>query len=286
VTASGLTSVCSRRAWVSSVLQGGGRFASAAHRPPPLTLAADTRVLDSTDRGQRMAEGATADYYASALSGDRLRRCYAVAPPRVQRYLDAEIDFVVSELQRGDTVLELGCGYGRVCQRLTGVAGRVVGIDTSTESLSLAHSLAGTESKCEFLRMDASDLAFGDGEFDAVVCVQNGICAFGVDRSVLLREAVRVTRPGGRALFSTYAPGFWSHRLEWFEAQAQAGLIGELDTELTHAGTIVCKDGLRLGAMGREDLLALGDVIGLSPEIIEVDGSSLFAVWAVSVLSN
>jgi SAM-dependent methyltransferase len=233
-----------------------------------------------------MAEGPTADYYGAMLSGDRLRQCYEVAPPRVQQYLDAEIGFVLSMLEPGDAVLEVGCGYGRVCLRLADLAKRIVGVDTSSESLSLARALAGAGSKCEFLKMDASALAFVDGEFDAVVCVQNGICAFGVDRAGLVREALRVTHPGGRALFSTYASGFWRHRLEWFEAQAHAGLIGELDGELTGAGTIVCKDGLRLGALGPEDFHELGEVVGVSPEITEVDGSSLFAVWEVPVPSN
>ena len=228
-----------------------------------------------------MAGGRGADYYAAKLSGERLRRCYAVAPPRVQQYLDAEIDFVLSHVAPGESVVELGCGYGRVTLRLADVAGRVVGIDTSSESLELARALAGPDSSCEFLQMDASGLSFGDSEFDVVVCVQNGICAFGVDREPLVREALRVVRPGGLALFSTYSPRFWSHRLEWFEAQARAGLIGELDKEATGGGTIVCRDGLRLGALGREELRRLGVEAGLSPEIVEVDGSSLFAVWRV-----
>ena len=30
-------------------------------------------------------------YYENYLSADRLRLCYEIAPPRVQRYLEAEI---------------------------------------------------------------------------------------------------------------------------------------------------------------------------------------------------
>ncbi len=31
------------------------------------------------------------DYYVEALSAERLRKCYEVAPPRVLRYLEAEL---------------------------------------------------------------------------------------------------------------------------------------------------------------------------------------------------
>jgi hypothetical protein len=68
------------------------------------------------------------DYYSRALAGERLRRCYDIAPPRVQRCLLEEIRFVCQRLQASDFVLELGCGYGRVLWQLAEVAGLVTGI--------------------------------------------------------------------------------------------------------------------------------------------------------------
>ena len=165
----------------------------------------------------------------------------------MKRYLEAEIDFVLSRLERNNTVLELGCGYGRVTFRLAEVAKRVVGIDTATESLALARQIAGSRSPCEFQEMD-----------------------------VLLRQALRVTRPGGRILFSSYAKRFWADRLEWFEAQAAAGLVGAIDHERTEIGTIVCKDGFHSGMLSPEDFLSLGKRLGVEAEVTEVDGSSVF----------
>lgn len=215
-------------------------------------------------------------YYVGKLSGDHLRRCYEIAPPRVKQYLEAEIQFVLRHLENSDSVLELGCGYGRVAFRLAEVANRVVGIDSATGSLVLAHRLSGADSKCEFLEMDAVDLAFEESEFDKVVCVQNGICAFGVDQELLLRQALRVTRPGGCILFSTYSEKFWSERLQWFEAQAAADLVGAIDYASTGDGEIVCKDGFRSGQVSQEDFRLLGTALGLDPIVTEVDGSCVF----------
>lgn len=215
-------------------------------------------------------------YYARLLSGRRLRQCYEIAAPRVKQYLEAEMGFVLGRLEPGDDVLELGCGYGRVGFRLAEVARRVVGVDTSPESIALAREAAGPGSRCEFLLMDAVALAFAESTFDKVVCIQNGICAFGVEKDSLLREALRVTRPGGRILFSTYSPLFWDHRLEWFEAQAAVGLVGAIDHERTGSGTIVCRDGFRVGTMSPEAFRSLTRRLGLEAEISEVDESSIF----------
>jgi 2-polyprenyl-6-hydroxyphenyl methylase/3-demethylubiquinone-9 3-methyltransferase len=220
----------------------------------------------------------SSNYYAKRLAGERLRLVYDIAPPRVRRYLEAEIDFVLARMNRGDAVLELGCGYGRVLARLAEKAGRAIGIDTAGESLALGRRLAPPGSDCEFLAMDALETGFRDGEFDLTACVQNGIAAFGVDRERLLGEALRVTRPGGLALFSTYDERFWPERLAWFEAQSRAGLLGPIDHDRTGGGVIVCADGFRAGMLKPEELRALCARVGVEPEIIEVDGSSVFCV--------
>jgi len=215
------------------------------------------------------------EYYSEHLSADRLARCYAIAPARVQRYLEAEIEHVLKRIGLEDCVLELGCGYGRVLRRLAERAREVWGIDTSESSLELAQRFLPEVPTDHLALMDASCMTFSDGRFDVVVCVQNGLSAFGVDRVPVMREAIRVTRPGGVALFSSYAPAFWKHRLAWFQAQAEEGLIGAIDEEATGDGVIVCEDGFRAETIDRAEFLELAEACGFDAVIEEVDGSSL-----------
>jgi len=215
-------------------------------------------------------------YYREKLAGEALERCYQVGSARVQRYLRAEMDFVVAHVHPGDVVLDLGCGYGRTLADLAGAARLVVGIDTSPESLALAAARLRSLPNLLLACMDAARLAFVDATFDVVVCVQNGIAAFGVDRRALVHEAWRVLRPGGLAIFSSYSDKFWDDRLAWFEAQAAAGLIGSIDRRRSGGGVIVCSDGLVLGAVRPEEFAPL--VAGLDAEVasVEVDGSCWF----------
>ena len=221
------------------------------------------------------------DYYVDKLAADRLRRCYEVATPRVRRYMDAELRHVLGKVRPGDVVLELGCGYGRVLGPLAARAGRVVGIDTSFASLRLASKKLGGVSNCRLVLADAVRLGLRDGCFDVVVCIQNGISAFHVDQRALIEESVRVTKTGGKVLFSSYAERFWDARLDWFRLQAEHGLIGEINEQATRDGRIVCKDGFTATTVGSEAFDALTSALDVITHIEEVDGSSLFCEMVV-----
>ncbi len=217
-------------------------------------------------------------YYEHHLAGARLLRCYRIARPRIQRYLDAEIRFASERLRGAGRVLELGCGYGRVMKPLSLVVREVAGCDIAQESLSLARSYLEPRRNVALVRANAVRLPFATGAFDATVCVQNGISAFGVDPRDLVAEAVRVTRTGGRILFSTYSARIWPERLEWFREQAREGLVGAIDEARTRDGTIVCTDGFRATTLGSKELARLFDGLVAETEVREVDGSSVFCV--------
>jgi 2-polyprenyl-6-hydroxyphenyl methylase/3-demethylubiquinone-9 3-methyltransferase len=215
-------------------------------------------------------------YYSEKLAAERLELCYELAPPRVQRYLSAEIEHVVSRLPEGGIVLELGCGYGRVLERLATVSPRVIGIDTSVDSLRLARKRLVGVTNVVVAGMNASTPGFGADTFDFVCCIQNGISSFHVDQRDLLETAIAITRPGGRVMFSSYAEEFWEHRLEWFRIQSAHGLVGQIDEVATGDGTIVCKDGFTATTVTPDQFSALARGLGQRVSVDVIDGSSVF----------
>lgn len=216
------------------------------------------------------------DYYSDILSAERLKQCYEIAPPRVRQYLEAEANHVRQHIRAGDKVLELGCGYGRILPLLAEKAGLVAGIDTSLASLYFGQEMLRDISNCYILNMDAGQLAFGERVFDCVVCIQNGISAFHVNQRELIRESIRVTKAGGTIFFSSYSDKFWKDRLEWFQLQSEAGLLGEINIEKTGNGVIVCKDGFTATTVTPSQFRSLVADLDVDANIVEVDDSSLF----------
>jgi SAM-dependent methyltransferase len=106
-----------------------------------------------------------------------------------------------AQLRPAEAVLEVGCGTGvldRWLARHTGGANRIVGLDISRYLLREAMALArqeGLESAIEFREGSAEALPFPENSFDVAM---SSTVIQRVDADRMLREMVRVTKPGGR----------------------------------------------------------------------------------------
>lgn len=216
-------------------------------------------------------------YYSRRLSAENLKRCYELAPPRIKQYLDSEIRHVLNHLKTGDKVLELGCGYGRILPYLAKKASSIVGIDTSISSLEMGRQLLSSYPNISLMKMNALELGFENDIFDVVVCIQNGISAFHVDRLKLIKESIRVTKHGGLILFSGYSEKIWNERLKWFELQADEELIGKINYNKTKNGVIICEDGFSASTIKAEEFKELAsEFTNIKFSISEIDYSSIF----------
>ena len=221
------------------------------------------------------------EYYSRKLSSNLLKRCYDIAPKRVQQYLESEVNYVLEHISSSDVVLELGCGYGRVLKRLIPNSSDVIGIDISRENLELATVYIEYDLRCHLIHTSAEVLPFPENSVDKLVCIQNGISAFKINPLELIQESIRVTKSGGVCLFSSYSDKFWDHRLDWFRLQADAGLIGEINWDLTSNGIISCKDGFKATTFRLADFANLTSHLNLDTQILEIDESSVVCVFAV-----
>ena len=104
-------------------------------------------------------------------------------------------------LSSGESVLDIGCGPGYLCEsmgELVGRHGAVVGIDISTDLIALCNRRKPS-AWLSYAIGDATKIDQADGSFDVVVCTQVAEYVPEVDR--VLSEAFRVLKPGGRTIF-------------------------------------------------------------------------------------
>jgi SAM-dependent methyltransferase len=115
--------------------------------------------------------------------------------------LGCGVPTAVADLQPGDTVLDLGSGAGAdvlISAHRVGPAGRVIGLDMTTEMLELArrNAIDAGVTNVEFVQGYLEDIPLPDASVDVVI--SNCVINLAADKNVVLREAARVLRPGGR----------------------------------------------------------------------------------------
>ena len=108
-------------------------------------------------------------------------------------------------LAPGQGLLDVACGSGGPSLKIASLTGcHVLGVDvhdTAVANANAAAQEAALADRAAFQRVDASGpLAFDAGSFDAVLCIDaiNHL----PDRDLVLREWMRVLKPGGRLVFT------------------------------------------------------------------------------------
>jgi ubiquinone/menaquinone biosynthesis C-methylase UbiE len=139
-------------------------------------------------------------------------------------------DQIVSLLKpvAGQKVLDVATGTGAVAVALAQAlrpGGRVMGIDLSEGMLARAAENIRKMAldNVDLFQMDAEHLEFKRGYFDAAVCSFGLFFMPQMDKA--LREIVRVTRSGGKVLFTSFtASAFQPMREQMFADLAQSGV--------------------------------------------------------------
>ena len=127
------------------------------------------------------AEGATAESVAASLG--------------------CGVPTAVADLHPGETVLDLGSGAGAdvlISAHRVGPTGRAIGLDMTGEMLALARANAARAgvANAEFVEGYLEDIPLADATVDVVI--SNCVINLAADKAVVLAEAARVLRPGGR----------------------------------------------------------------------------------------
>jgi ubiquinone/menaquinone biosynthesis C-methylase UbiE len=122
---------------------------------------------------------------------------------RGDEVVDLMLDMVELSLRSDDSVVDIGCGVGRITRALAHRVGHVYGLDVSSEMLKLAREHNSDLENVEWRHGDGQGLGvLGDDSVDG--CFSHVVFQHIPDPAITLnyiREMGRVLRPGGWTLF-------------------------------------------------------------------------------------
>ena len=160
--------------------------------------AAAARRAASSEEGCCGSSVGCSDEFGATLYGDEAS---AAPDAAVSASLGCGVPTAVADLHEGETVLDLGSGAGAdvlISARRVGATGKAIGLDMTDEMLALARAnaaAAGVEN-AEFLKGYLEEIPLPEASVDVVI--SNCVINLAADKRVVLAEAARVLRPGGR----------------------------------------------------------------------------------------
>jgi ubiquinone/menaquinone biosynthesis C-methylase UbiE len=153
-------------------------------------------------------------------------------------------------------VLDLGAGTARIpielCQRLAET--RVLAVDAAAHMLELAHynvEIAGLSDRVQLMQADAKRLPFRDGMFHVVI--SNSILHHIPEPLLALREAVRVTAPGGLLFFRDLLRPDSAEQLQQLVAQyagSEADAARQMFADSLHAALSLAEIQAAVATLG------------------------------------
>jgi arsenite methyltransferase len=164
------------------------RYAAAAR-------AAESGCCGNTQlSGDPKSEGCGASLYSSEDAEGATDAAVAAS-------LGCGVPTAVAELHDGETVLDLGSGAGAdvlISARRVAPTGKAIGLDMTDEMLDLARRNAAEAgvANVEFLKGYIEKIPLPDDSVDVII--SNCVINLAGDKGMVIREAARVLRPGGR----------------------------------------------------------------------------------------
>lgn len=194
-------------------------------------------------------------------------------PKAYKRSLEKEEKWLIKNVKKDSSILEVGCGDGRSLKQLLPITKNLVGIDHDKTAVDLAKKNFKNNSEVKMLLQNAKKLKFKDNSFDFVICMTT-FANFGKDKFRILKEMKRVVKKKGFILISVFSEDAFKERMKIYK-KLKAPIRKIKGTTVIFADSLGDGDNIS-EQFSKEELATIFDKVKL--KIIEIKSIGILNV--------
>ncbi len=214
------------------------------------------------------------DFYNESANDNFIIRCQELAPPRIEQLMQAEAEFLHSTAATAESVLDIGCGSGRVLEILQDRSARLAGIDLVRANVDYSRQRVH-RADLMLVQGDALRMPFPDKAFAVSTVMINTLGNFGAAKTPLLTEMHRVSRA---VIAGCYSVDAADAQCEWYAILHAHGFLGPVDEARTTPELCVTTDGYHSERFTEASLSALFAAAGMAVRVTRPIPELLIAI--------
>jgi ubiquinone/menaquinone biosynthesis C-methylase UbiE len=138
-------------------------------------------------------------------------------PLSYQKWFEDQRRYLRKHITPNSRVLDVGCGTGRSFVDFIDISQNVVGIDHDEAAIEKARAEFINYPTVQFVKADATDISFSDGEFDFVICMGT-FANFADNKIKVLEEMKRVLKDSGKIIISVFSENAFEERMSLYKS--------------------------------------------------------------------
>ena len=194
-------------------------------------------------------------------------------PKIYQTYLNKEKELIIDFLKNSDSILDVGCGTGRLIPTLAKLVKKYVGVEINDEYLKIARQVSRKFKNTKTIKLNAENLSrkFNEDQFDKTIACWNTIGCLKNDKKSI-KEISKVTK--NKFFFTILPKGTLEKRIDYYNKLSIKYDIVDREKEI-----IKSKEWGLVRAYSKQDIKNLIQHTSFKIEKIKLINNIAFAVY-------
>ncbi len=152
-------------------------------------------------------------------------------PQSYIKLFEQEAIYLKKNIQKGQKVLDVGCGEGKNILSIADITDDIIGLDIDPKAVEITKINTANYSKIKVVLGSVTEIPYKDGIFDVVIFFMT-LVNLDSEKDKAISEMKRVAKDEAKIIISVYSEKALEERMNMYE-QVEVPIVSEINGKLT-----------------------------------------------------